>query len=204
VSNQETALNALLASQQVASLGTLHKGERAVSMVPFALLAQGNGVVIHVSSLATHTGDMLDHAGVSLLVIAPPAADVAAQATLRLALPGRRGSARWTIQTTPKRVNRANPDRDILNQVLDDLQSDAFVKALVAEARKASMPVPDADVAPMREKVSDLTRKIGRATELAIEAQQPRPWLEKNRAIGEGAGRFRGTTGAGRSRNARC
>lgn len=63
MSNQETALNALLASQQVASLGTLHKGERAVSMVPFALLAQGNGVVIHVSSLATHTGDMLDHAG---------------------------------------------------------------------------------------------------------------------------------------------
>jgi uncharacterized protein YdaU (DUF1376 family) len=91
-------------------------------------------------------------------------------------LPGRRGSARWTIQTTPKRVNL---DRDILNQVLDDLQSDAFVKALVAEARKASMPVPDADVAPMREKVSDLTRKIGRATELAMEAQQPRPWLEK-------------------------
>jgi hypothetical protein len=88
VSNQETALNALLASQQVASLGTLHKGERAVSMVPFALLAQGNGVVIHVSSLATHTGDMLDHAGVSLLVIAPPAADVAAQATPRVAIAG--------------------------------------------------------------------------------------------------------------------
>ena len=73
----------------MASLGTLHKGEPAVSMVPFTLLPQGNGVVIHVSSLATHTRDMLDHAGVSLLVIAPPAADVAAQATPRVAIAGR-------------------------------------------------------------------------------------------------------------------
>ena len=78
-----------------------------------------------------------------------------------------------------KRVNRAALDRDIVKQVLDDLHSDAFVKALLAEARKATLPIPDTDVAPMREKVSDLTRKIGRATELAMEAQQPRPWLEK-------------------------
>jgi putative heme iron utilization protein len=88
VSSQQIALRSLVATQQVASLGTLHKGEPAVSMVPFALLAQGKGVVIHVSSLATHTRDMLDHAGVSLLVIAPPAAGVAAQATPRVAIAG--------------------------------------------------------------------------------------------------------------------
>ena len=82
------ALKAMLAQQQVAALGTLHKGEPAVSMVPFALLPQGAGVVIHVSRLATHTGDMLGHAGVSLLVIAPPAPGVAAQATPRAAFAG--------------------------------------------------------------------------------------------------------------------
>jgi putative heme iron utilization protein len=81
-------LKAMLATQQVAALATLHKGEPAVSMVPFALLPQGGGLVIHVSRLATHTGDMLAHTGVSLLVIAPPAADVMAQATPRVAMAG--------------------------------------------------------------------------------------------------------------------
>lgn len=38
-------------------------------MVPFALLP-GQGFVIHVSALATHTKDMIRHAGVSLLVTA--------------------------------------------------------------------------------------------------------------------------------------
>ena len=82
------ALKAMLAGQRVAALGTLHKGEPAVSMVPFALLPGGAGVVIHVSSLATHTRDMLAHPGVSLLVIAPPAPDVMAQATPRVAIAG--------------------------------------------------------------------------------------------------------------------
>ena len=81
-------LKAMLAQQQVAALGTLHKGEPAVSMVPFVLLPTAEGVVIHVSRLATHTGDMLEHAGVSLLVIAPPAPGVAAQATPRVAFAG--------------------------------------------------------------------------------------------------------------------
>lgn len=81
-------LKAMLESQQVASLGTLHKGEPAVSMVPLALLPKGEGVIIHVSSLASHTRDMLEHAGVSLLVIAPPAPGVTAQATPRVAIAG--------------------------------------------------------------------------------------------------------------------
>lgn len=82
------ALKAMLSAQRVAALATLHKGEPAVSMVPFALLPQGAGVVIHVSRLATHTGDMLAHTGVSLLVTAPPAPEVMAQATPRVSLTG--------------------------------------------------------------------------------------------------------------------
>lgn len=82
------AVRALLASQRIASLGTLHDGEPYVSMVPFALLAEGPDFVVHVSALAAHTKDMLASPKVSLLVIAPEAADVAPQATARLTVQG--------------------------------------------------------------------------------------------------------------------
>jgi putative heme iron utilization protein len=65
-------LRAIFANQSVAALGTLHEGEPFVSMVPFALLPDGLGFVIHVSALAGHTKDMLAHPQVSLLVMAPP------------------------------------------------------------------------------------------------------------------------------------
>ena len=56
---ESAALMNLLRTQPVASLATLHRGAPAVSMVPFALLPDGTGFVIHVSQLATHTQDML-------------------------------------------------------------------------------------------------------------------------------------------------
>lgn len=49
---ESTALLTLLRTQPVASLATLHLGAPAVSMVPFALLPDGPGFVIHVSQLA--------------------------------------------------------------------------------------------------------------------------------------------------------
>lgn len=64
-------LRTLLRAQTVAALGTLHHGEPAVSMVPFALDEQAGEFLIHVSGLASHTRDMLDHPRVSLLVVAP-------------------------------------------------------------------------------------------------------------------------------------
>jgi len=69
-------LRELLRAQQVAALGTLHKGHPYVSMVPFAMLPGGTGFVIHVSQLAAHTKDMLLSPHVSLLVVAPPTPDV--------------------------------------------------------------------------------------------------------------------------------
>ena len=86
---QALALRSLLESQQVAALATLHNGEPAVSMVPYALLPQGKGFVIHVSRLATHTADMLSNPAVGLLVTAPPAASTSPQALPRASVQGR-------------------------------------------------------------------------------------------------------------------
>jgi putative heme iron utilization protein len=82
------AVRTLLKSQSIAALGTLHDGEPYVSMVPFALLPKGPDFVIHVSSLAAHTGDMLADPKVSLLVIAPGSGEVAPQARARITVQG--------------------------------------------------------------------------------------------------------------------
>lgn len=79
------ALRRLLHAQDVAALGTLRRDEPFVSMVPFALLADG-ALVLHVSRLATHTRDMEEHPGVSVLVIAPRSKDVGALALARATL----------------------------------------------------------------------------------------------------------------------
>lgn len=80
------AMRALLHRQRVAALGTLHRDEPAVSMVPFALAADGLRLIIHISALATHTRDMQTHPRVSLMVMADPVPDVSAQATPRVTL----------------------------------------------------------------------------------------------------------------------
>jgi putative heme iron utilization protein len=82
---QAQALRALLHRQEIAALGTLHKGEPFVSMVPYALLPDG-ALVVHVSRLATHTRDMEEHPGVSVLVLAERGADEPAQALARATL----------------------------------------------------------------------------------------------------------------------
>lgn len=85
--DRDQALRALLLAQEVAALGTLHQDEPFVSMVPYALLP-GGVLVVHVSRLATHTRDMERHPGVSVLVLAPRAPGVTAQALARATLQG--------------------------------------------------------------------------------------------------------------------
>lgn len=80
------ALRELLDSQPVAALATLHKGEPAVSMVPFAWRPGAGELLIHVSALATHTRDMLVHPRVALLVTAEAHEGVSSQARPRVAL----------------------------------------------------------------------------------------------------------------------
>jgi len=65
------ALRTVLRRQPIAALGTLHRGEPYVSMVPFALDESAPEFLIHVSGLSPHTRDMLEHPRVSLLIVAP-------------------------------------------------------------------------------------------------------------------------------------
>lgn len=81
-----SSLRQLLVTQPVAALATLHRGEPAVSMVPFVLPAGAAHFTIHVSALATHTHDMLAHPRVGLLVMAEAAAGVPPQALPRVSL----------------------------------------------------------------------------------------------------------------------
>jgi putative heme iron utilization protein len=81
-------LRALVESQEVAALGTLHDGEPFVSMVPFALMPEGAGFIIHVSALASHTKDMLASPAVSLLILSPADPNVPAQARARVTIQG--------------------------------------------------------------------------------------------------------------------
>jgi heme iron utilization protein len=58
----------LLRQRSTAALGTLRAGAPYVSMVPYAISADASGFIVHVSTLAAHTQDMLADPRVSLLI----------------------------------------------------------------------------------------------------------------------------------------
>ena len=63
------ALRDLIQSQRTAALGTLDaKGEAFVSRVPFAIDSARGSLIVHVSGLAAHTGNLIRHPRASLLV----------------------------------------------------------------------------------------------------------------------------------------
>jgi putative heme iron utilization protein len=76
----------LLAQRPFAALATLHRGDPAVSMVPFVISPPEPQLLMHVSALATHTRDMLEHPRVSLLVTAEPDGTLPVQALPRVSL----------------------------------------------------------------------------------------------------------------------
>lgn len=90
----EQALAALLAGQRVAALGTLdaQAGTPFVSMVPFAVDAAGGCLVLHVSGLAAHTGNMAAQPAVSLLVTAPQEPGAPVHDLARVTLEGTAGT----------------------------------------------------------------------------------------------------------------
>lgn len=79
-------LRRLFDTRPVGSLATLHRGEPAVSMVPFVLPAGAAHLLIHVSALATHTRDMQAHPRVAFMVMDDPAAAASPQALPRVSL----------------------------------------------------------------------------------------------------------------------
>ena len=65
------ALRDLLLARRTAALGTRDEQDGVfVSMVPFAIDAEAQSLLLHVSALAAHTGNMQRHPRVSLLVCA--------------------------------------------------------------------------------------------------------------------------------------
>jgi len=85
-SDASRLLRALLSDRPIAALATLHRGEPAVSMVPFILAPRATHLLIHVSGLASHTRDMLEHARAGLLVMAETGGPWSPQALPRVAL----------------------------------------------------------------------------------------------------------------------
>src|SRR5262245_63628481 len=71
----------------IAALGTLHEGVPFVSMVPYTVANDGS-LVLHVSRLAAHSQDMLDHPDVSLLITESEASGKLPQALARVTVQG--------------------------------------------------------------------------------------------------------------------
>lgn len=68
--NAAATFHALL-DLPVAALGTLHRGEPFVSMVPVVPAKDGSGFFIHVSRLAQHTQDLMVDGRISLMFMRP-------------------------------------------------------------------------------------------------------------------------------------
>lgn len=80
-------LAVLLHTQRVASLGTTDaQGFPFVSMVPYAIAVEPGVLVIHVSGLAAHTGNMERSPEVSALVMRPEVAGEPVHALQRVTL----------------------------------------------------------------------------------------------------------------------
>lgn len=89
----------LLRQRSTAALGTLRDGAPCVSMVPYAIAADGSGFIVHVSKLAAHTKDMLADVRVSLLV-----AEAEGDGKSSLAL------ERVSVQGLARRIPSSAPD----------------------------------------------------------------------------------------------
>lgn len=83
------ALRSLIGRVRVAALGTLHAdGSPFVSMVPFAVEPRHGVVVLHVSGLAPHTGNLERQPQVSLLLMQPEVEGEPVHALPRVSLEG--------------------------------------------------------------------------------------------------------------------
>lgn len=87
LSRSDRELLALFANRPVAALGTLDEaGMPALSMVPFAVLADEGALVLHVSELAAHTRQMRREPRVAVLIMGGDDAAETPQALPRVSL----------------------------------------------------------------------------------------------------------------------
>ena len=131
-------LRTLLASQRVASLGTLNtEGKPFVSMVPFAIEPDSGTLVIHVSLLAPHTRHLLAEPAVAMLVMQAEVAGEPVHALPRVTLLGQaqalvRGSEAWTAARAAYLTRF--PDVEPMTQLGDFM----FVAIHLTEARQVA------------------------------------------------------------------
>jgi putative heme iron utilization protein len=78
---------ALVGSQRWAALATLDAGEPLASMVAYAIDA-GGALLFHVSQLAQHTGNLIEHARCSLVISEPDTLEDDPQRLQRVTLVG--------------------------------------------------------------------------------------------------------------------
>lgn len=96
-------LRSLLHSKRVAALGTIgDDGTPFVSMVPYAIESASGCLVIHVSGLAFHTGNLQARPGVSVLVMQSEVEGEPVHALSRVTLDGlarvlEAGSSAWEV-----------------------------------------------------------------------------------------------------------
>lgn len=81
-------LRELLEAAHVLSVATLHDGGPSVSMAPWAPAADGSALLIHISRLAQHTGDILADSRVAIMVIEPETSGTLPQALPRVMIHG--------------------------------------------------------------------------------------------------------------------
>ena len=81
-------LRQLLHERSEAALGTVHAGAPYVSMVPYAIASDVSRLVIHVSSLSSHTKHMRTDPRVSLLVMQEEGGGTSALALPRVSIQG--------------------------------------------------------------------------------------------------------------------
>jgi len=101
-------LRTLLHRRRVAALGTLDAadpGQPFVSMVPYAVWGGGGALVVHLSGLAAHTGNLQAQPRASMLVMAAEVAGEPVHALQRvtldvLARTPEHGSADWQAART--------------------------------------------------------------------------------------------------------
>lgn len=84
----QALLRQLLRTRLTAALGTVHKGDPFVSMVPYALHGDAPDFLVHVSTLSPHTRQMQAHPRVSLMVVEGEDSGTEPQALPRVTVQG--------------------------------------------------------------------------------------------------------------------
>ena len=116
-------LRALLRVRRVAALGTIgDDGNPFVSMVPYAMEPSLGCLVIHVSGLAAHTGNLQARPSVSLLVMQAEVQDEPVHALPRVTLDGRAqvleaGTPAW--ETCQAAYVKRFPEAEFMTQLGD-------------------------------------------------------------------------------------